>query len=110
MDLHYDEHNNQSLRRFEKMLKTNSVYFFDSAEFDRIVKYYIDNGRINLAKKAISLGLEQHPDIIDLRLLKAELLIIEEKYSDWHIVADNAWKYENGVLVSYEVPDPFLKG
>lgn len=82
MDLHYDEHNNQSLRRFEKMLKTNSVYFFDSAEFDRIVKYYIDNGRINLAKKAISLGLEQHPDIIELRLLKAELLIIEEKYTE----------------------------
>lgn len=82
MDLHYDEHNNQSLKRFEKMLKTDSVYFFDSVEFDRIIKHYIDNGRINLAKKAISLGLEQHPDTIDLRLLKAELLIIEEKYSE----------------------------
>jgi len=82
MDLNYDEQDNKSLKRFEKMLRTDSVYFFDSSEFDRIVKYYIDNGKIHLAKKAIALGLQQHPDIISLRLLKAELLIIEEKFTD----------------------------
>lgn len=82
MDLNYDEQDNKSLKRFEKMLRTDTVYFFDSSEFDRIIKYYIDNGKLHLAKKAISLGLQQHPDIISLRLLKAELLIIEEKFTD----------------------------
>ncbi len=82
MDLNYDEYDNKSLKRFEKMLKTDSVYFFDSSEFDRIIKYYIDNGKINLARKAISLGEQQHPNIIGLRLLKAELFIIEEKFSE----------------------------
>lgn len=82
MDLNFDEHENMSLKRFEKMLRTDSVYFFDSSEFDRIIKYYIDNGKTNLAKKAISLGLLQHPASIGLRLLKAELFIIEEKFSE----------------------------
>jgi len=82
MDLHFEEHNNQSLKRFEKMLRTDTVYFFDSAEFERIIHFYIDGGKINLAKKAIALSLDQHPAIIGLRLLKAELLILEEKFSE----------------------------
>ncbi len=82
MDLYYEEQNNPSLKRFEKMLRTDTVYFFDSSEFERIIKYYIDSGRINLAKKAISLSLEQHPDANGLHLLKAELLTMEEKFTD----------------------------
>ncbi len=82
MDLHFEEHNDQSLKRFEKMLKTDNVYFFDSVDFERIIHYYIDSGKINLAKKAIDLSLEQHPDTIGLRLLKAELLILEERFSE----------------------------
>ncbi len=88
MDLHFEDHNNLSLKRFEKMLKTNSVYFFDSVEFERIIKHYIDSGKINLAKKAILLSLEQHPQTIGLRLLKAELLIFEEKYTDAFLLLD----------------------
>ena len=36
--------------------------------------------------------------------------IIEEKHSDWYIVADNAWRYRNGYVISYEIPDPFIRG
>ncbi len=82
MDLYYEDQNNPSLKRFEKMLRTDNVYFFDSTEFERIIKYYIDSGKINLAKKAISLSLQQHPDANGLRLLKAELFIWEEKYAE----------------------------
>jgi len=67
--------NNIPLSKFESMLKTNSIYFFDSVEFEEIIHYYIDSGKTNLAKKAISLGLKQHPNSIMLRLLDAELLI-----------------------------------
>jgi tetratricopeptide (TPR) repeat protein len=63
-------------------LKTNSIFFFDSAEFERIIGYYIDHGKVNLAKKAIELALDQHPDILNIRVLKAELLIIEDKFSE----------------------------
>jgi tetratricopeptide (TPR) repeat protein len=71
--------NNLSLSKFESMLKTNSVYFFDSAEFEEIIQYYIDSGKNALAKKAINLGLKQHPDSVMLKLLKAELLIFDDE-------------------------------
>ena len=67
--------NNIALSKFESMLKTNSVYFFDSIEFEEIIHYYIDSGKTSLAKKAINLGLKQHPNSVMLRLLDAELLI-----------------------------------
>jgi len=57
------------------MLKTNSVYFFDSVEFEEIIQHYLDNGKHSLAEKALKLGLEQHPGSIVLKLLKIELLI-----------------------------------
>ena len=72
--------NNLPLSKFESMLKTNSVYFFDSIEFEEIVHYYLDSGKNFLAKKAINLGLKQHPNAIMLKLLQAELLIFDEEF------------------------------
>lgn len=73
------EENNLSLSKFESMLKTNSVYFFDSIEFEEIIHYYIDSGKNSLAKKAIKLGLKQHPNSVMLKLLRAEILIFDDK-------------------------------
>lgn len=67
------------LSKFEKMLKTNSIYFFDSGEFEQIILYYVDNGKFSLAKKAIQLGLSQHPSSVPLKLIKVELLILDDK-------------------------------
>lgn len=67
------------LLKFESMLKTNDVYFFDSTEFEQIISHYMDVGKVSLAKKAIELGLKQHPSSIALKLLSVELLIFEDK-------------------------------
>ena len=53
----FENDKNLSLTRFEKMLKTNRILFFDSNEFENIISYYLENGKINLAKKAIKLGM-----------------------------------------------------
>ncbi|MFD2566170.1 tetratricopeptide repeat protein [Pseudotenacibaculum haliotis] len=66
-----------SLSKFESMLKTNSVYFFDLVEFEEIIVHYLDTGKHSLAKKAVQLGLEQHPTSIDLKLLEVEILIFD---------------------------------
>lgn len=79
MKLSPDEHNNFSIDRFESMLKTNSVLFFDSEEFENIVHYYLENGKIALAKKATKLGLEQHPSSTNLKLYQIEMYIFEDK-------------------------------
>jgi tetratricopeptide (TPR) repeat protein len=74
-----NDKNNLALSKFEKMLKSNKVLFFDSEEFEDIIYYYLDNGKINLAKKAIALGLSQHPVSSRLQILKVEVLILENK-------------------------------
>ena len=52
MHLGPEEHNNFSLTRFESMLQTNDVYFFDSEEFEEIIHHYLEQGKMALAKKA----------------------------------------------------------
>ena len=66
-----------SLVKFESMLKTNNVYFFDLVEFEEIIIHYLDAGKHSLAKKAVRLGLEQHPQSVDLKLLQVELFIFD---------------------------------
>ncbi|MFK7004127.1 hypothetical protein V3467_09730, partial [Flavobacterium covae] len=62
MDLSHDEEDySLSLSKFESMLKTNKILFFDSEEFEDIILHYMDIGKPILAKKALKLGLEQHP-------------------------------------------------
>ncbi len=68
-----------SLSKFESMLKTNKVLFFDSEEFEEIVLHYLDLGKPNLAKKALKLGLDQHPKSTGLKLVQVEMLVYEDK-------------------------------
>lgn len=76
---HEEEDNSFSLSKFESMLKTNKVFFFDSEEFEDIILHYMDTGRMNLAKKALKLGLEQHPKSSGLKLVHVEMLVYEDK-------------------------------
>ena len=79
MQLSPNEHNNFSLTRFESMLKTNNVLFFDSEEFEDIIHHYLENGKISLAKKATKLGIEQHPTSTNLKLFQIEMYIFENQ-------------------------------
>lgn len=74
-----EEAHNISLSRFESMLKTNKVFFFDSEEFEEIILHYLDIGKTNLAKKALKLALDQHPRSTGLKLVQVELMIFEDK-------------------------------
>ena len=47
-----EEEYNLSLSKFESMLKTNKVLFFDSEEFEEIILHYLDSGKASLAKKS----------------------------------------------------------
>jgi len=69
-----------SIKKFEQMLKTNLIYFFDAQEFEDIVVHYLGFGENHLAKKALKMGLDQHPDCLPLLLLQSEVLIIDEKF------------------------------
>ena len=64
------------------MLKTNSVFYFDSNDFINISHHYIDQANYKLAGRAVKMGLNQHPNNIDLMLINSELLIFNSKYDD----------------------------
>ncbi|HTO35580.1 MAG TPA: tetratricopeptide repeat protein, partial [Flavobacterium sp.] len=76
---HEEDDYNISLSRFESMLKTNKVFFFDSEEFEEIILHYLDMGKASLAKKALKLALEQHPKSTGLKLVQIEMLIYDDK-------------------------------
>ena len=79
MEFSQNDNNNLPLTKFESMLKTNHVLFFDSEEFENIIHHYLNQGKIALAKKAIKLGLNQHPSSINLKLFKVEIYVFEDK-------------------------------
>ncbi len=88
------EEENFSLTRFESMLKTNNVMFFDSEEFEGIANYYIEEGKIALARKAVKLGLEQHPTSVNLKLYKAEIFIFENKFDEANAILNELYELE----------------
>ena len=76
---HEEDDYNLSLSKFESMLKTNKVFFFDSEEFEEIILHYLDMGKASLAKKALKLALDQHPKSTGLKLVQIEMLIYDDK-------------------------------
>ena len=92
---HFSNNNdNQPLSKFELMLKTNSVYFFDSNEFEEIILYYVDSGKFSLAKKALQLGLSQHPSSVMLKLIHVEMLILDENLDKAEKILDQLQQIE----------------
>ncbi len=73
------EENNLSITRYESMLRSNDIKFFDSDEFESIIHHYLENGKIAKAKKAITLSLSQHPSSVNLKLLQVEVLVFEDR-------------------------------
>ncbi|WP_396592073.1 tetratricopeptide repeat protein [Allomuricauda sp. R78024] len=80
MALDSNEYPDKSISKFESMLKTDDVYFFDAEDFEEIIHYYLNNGKVSLGKKAIQIGLEQHPNSLELKLLRVEILVFEDKF------------------------------
>ncbi|MFD0798616.1 tetratricopeptide repeat protein [Maribacter chungangensis] len=77
MALESSERPDRPITKFESMLKTDDVYFFDAEDFEDIIHHYLNNGKIALAKKGIKIGLQQHPASIELKLLKVEVMVFE---------------------------------
>lgn len=91
---HEDEHYNLSLNKFESMLKTNNVLFFDSEEFENIVNHYLELGKISLAKKALKLGLEQHPNSVNLQLYQVEMYVMSDNFNAANQLLEKLYELE----------------
>ena len=70
------------IRRFESMLKSNSRYYFDVFEFERIIDHYLDIRNAQGAGLAAEIARQQHPYSSELQLKHAEILIAGAKYQE----------------------------
>jgi len=89
MEFNLNSDDELSIEKFELMLKTNEVGFFDSDEFEQIIEYYLENGKMALARKAIHLAMNQHPTSVNLKLFHAEMLVFDDKFELAHDMLDN---------------------
>ncbi|WP_194850524.1 tetratricopeptide repeat protein [Nonlabens antarcticus] len=84
MEFNLNNDDDLSIAKFELMLKTNEVGFFDSDEFEEIIEHYLDEGKMTLARKAIHLAMAQHPTSVNLKLFHAEMLVFDDKFDLAH--------------------------
>ncbi len=84
MEFNLNNDDEMSIEKFELMLKTNEVGFFDSDEFEEIIEHYLDEGKMALARKAIHLAVAQHPGSVNLKLFQAEMLVFDDKFKPAH--------------------------
>ena len=70
-----DDATENSVNRFERMLKRNDEYFFDVQEYEMLVDHYLRAGEIKKAEKVIQLANQQHPDSLNLLFSQADVLL-----------------------------------
>jgi tetratricopeptide (TPR) repeat protein len=80
--------------RFESMLQSDQIYFFDATEFEEIIQFYIDSGNLGTARKALEIGKKQHPDFSGLRLLHVELMLLNNQFEEAEKIIDAVGEME----------------
>ena len=101
-DFYENEEILEAVKRFRKMTKDGSFEYFDVFEIEGMVDYFLDEGKIKLANKAIENGLEIHPASTSLQIKKAQILLVEGKAEESFDLINLAEKIEK------TNPDVFL--
>jgi tetratricopeptide (TPR) repeat protein len=64
----------EAIQRYEEMLKSGEMLYFDVFQIEHIIDHYIEEGKLYPALKVVELGLEQHPASINILVKKASIL------------------------------------
>ena len=94
MNTNSNKDHKSPIARFELMLQSNRVNFFDATEFEEIIQYYIDSGSLRLAYIALEIGENQHPENSGLKLLHVELMLLNNQYKEAEEVIDKLGEME----------------
>jgi tetratricopeptide (TPR) repeat protein len=79
MQLSNEEEDYNLSLKFESMLKTNKVLFFDSKNLKKLFFIISIWVRPHWQKKALKLALDQHPKSTGLKLVQVEMLVFDDK-------------------------------
>lgn len=77
----FEQNDNETIlvERFEKMLSSGDLLFFDVDEFEDLIDYYSIRNKVDNAFLAISMAKSQHPSSNTFMLKEAELLAFSNK-------------------------------
>ncbi len=67
------------IEKFDSMIATEKVQFFDLDDFETAVDFYISRGEMKKAEKAILFGLQLHPTAISLSIKRGESYYLDGK-------------------------------
>lgn len=69
------------IKRFEEMIEHNEEYYFDSEELEEVVIHYLEMGDISFAELSVDFALRLHPNSLELKTKKLEVLLDLEQYT-----------------------------
>jgi tetratricopeptide (TPR) repeat protein len=72
----------ESVARFKIMINDDTLTYFDVSEVEGIVDHFLEDGRIELAKKAVEAGLKLHPASISIKIREAQVLMHEGRLEE----------------------------
>lgn len=71
---------NELVQKFEEMVENNEELYFDTEEYEEIIIHYLELGDITFADLACNYGLKLHPQSLELKTKKFEVLLELENY------------------------------
>lgn len=83
-ELYFSEDDNlrEIVKRYEAMVKTNRIAYFDVHEYEKMVDHYILQNRSEDAINVLRIARKQHPNSSELTIKKAELELFSGHYND----------------------------
>ena len=72
---------NELVKKFEEMVENNAELYFDTEEYEDIIIYYLEMGDISYAEMATNYALKLHPNSLELKIKKFEVLLELENYT-----------------------------
>lgn len=72
---------NELVKRFEEMIENGEEYYFGSEEMEDIIIHYLEMGDVTFAELATDFALKLHPNSIEIKTKKLEVLLEQEQYT-----------------------------
>ncbi len=84
---------NELARKFEEMIENKDQIYFDSEELEEIIIYYLELGDISYAEQAVNYGLVLHPNSLEIKTKKLEVLLELENYPEAKKIIEELQEY-----------------
>lgn len=80
MNEEFDIH--QLVHKYEELRESGQAFYFDADEFALLANYYNSYGDDAEAENIIRVGLQMHPESLELLILNAKVMVYSEKYEE----------------------------